>query len=170
MATALLGWASSPAAAVVRIERQVQAGGGAVARSSVTLWAASANAPVRVAQTTTDATGSFVVSADQTPDGAVLYLIAIAGTPSASKQRSNNPALTFLAVLGGNPPGHVVVNEFTTVASVWTAAQFLDGAAIKGYALGLRIAAGSVPNFVDVATGGCGRAAQGVIAATMCGW
>ena len=50
----------------------------------------------------------------------------------------------------------VVVNEMTTVASVWTHAQFIDGAAIKGNALGLRIAAGNVPSFVDLATGGWG--------------
>ena len=42
----------------------------------------------------------------------------------------------------------------TTIASVWTHAQFLDGTAIKGPALGLRIAAGNVHNFVDLATGG----------------
>ncbi len=44
----------------------------------------------------------------------------------------------------------------TTVASVWTNAQFIDGAAIKGPALGLKIAAGNVPNFVDLRTGGWG--------------
>ena len=82
-------------------------------------------------------TEAFVVSVDQTPDGSILYLVATGGTPSASKQAGNNPALALLAVLGGNPPTHVVVNEMTTVASVWTHAQFLDGATIKGHALGL---------------------------------
>ena len=42
------------------------------------------------------------------------------------------------------------------MASVWTHAQFLDGSAIKGPALSLRIAAGNVPNFVDLQTGGWG--------------
>jgi hypothetical protein len=46
----------------------------------------------------------------------------------------------------------------TTVASAWTNNQFLDGTAIKGHALGLRIAAGNVPNFVDLDTGGWGVA------------
>jgi hypothetical protein len=49
-----------------------------------------------------------------------------------------------------------VVNEFTTIASVWTATQFLDGTAMSGKALGLKIAAGNVPNFVDLETGGWG--------------
>ena len=44
----------------------------------------------------------------------------------------------------------------TTVASVWTNNQFFDGTAISGTSLGLRIAAGNVPNFVDLATGGYG--------------
>ena len=63
-------------------------------------------------------------------------------------------------MLGNSPPDKVVINEMTTVASVWTNAQFLDGTAIKGNALGLRIAAGNVPNFVDLATGGWGGAIQ----------
>ncbi|MGO9789750.1 MAG: hypothetical protein ACLP8S_09725 [Solirubrobacteraceae bacterium] len=48
----------------------------------------------------------------------------------------------------------------TTIASVWTHAQFLDGAVIKGHALGLRIAAGNVPNLVDLTTGGLGPVIQ----------
>jgi hypothetical protein len=48
----------------------------------------------------------------------------------------------------------------TTVASVWTNNQFLDGTAIKGHALGLRIAAGNVRNFADLSTGGWGVAIQ----------
>jgi len=31
----------------------------------------------------------------------------------------DNPALTFLTVLGGEPPADVTINEMTTVASVW---------------------------------------------------
>jgi streptogramin lyase len=43
---------------------------------------------------------------------------------------------------------------------VWTNAQFLDGPAIKGHALGIKIAAGNVPNFVDLQTGGWGSTIQ----------
>lgn len=63
-------------------------------------------------------------------------------------------------MLGNNPPAHVTINEMTTIASVWTHAQFIDSAQIKGHALGLRIAAGNVPNFVDLATGGWGGLTQ----------
>ena len=41
-----------------------------------------------------------------------------------------------------------------------TNAQFLDGTTLKGYALGLRIAARNVPNFVDLETGGYGGMIQ----------
>ena len=40
-----LGFACNPAKAAIRIEGQVQAGGGGIANSSVTLWAASAGEP-----------------------------------------------------------------------------------------------------------------------------
>ena len=65
-----------------------------------------------------------------------------------------------MTVVGGNLPATVTINEMTTVASVWTHAQFLDGSAIKGPALSLRIAAGNVPNFVDLQTGGWGATIQ----------
>jgi hypothetical protein len=48
----------------------------------------------------------------------------------------------------------------TTVASVWTHNQFIDGSAIKGQPLQLKIAAGNVPSFVDLATGGWGGTIQ----------
>jgi hypothetical protein len=48
----------------------------------------------------------------------------------------------------------------TTVAAVWTHNQFIDGTAIKGPPLALRIASGNVPNFVDLATGGYGTTIQ----------
>src|SRR5262249_31812413 len=72
----------------------------------------------------------------------------------------DNPAAALLAVLGNTPPPKVVINEMTTVASVWTHAQFLNGAAIKGHALGLKIAAGNVPSFVDLKTGSWGGTIQ----------
>ena len=55
----------------------------------------------------------------------------------------------------------MVVNEFTTVASVWTNAQFLDAGAIRGHVLALRIAACNVPNFVNLETGGYGSGTSG---------
>lgn len=50
-------------------------------------------------------------------------------------------------------PGSVVVNELTTVAGVWTLAQFLDGEELRGNAVGMRNAAGNAANLVDPRTG-----------------
>jgi hypothetical protein len=160
-AVGLLGWACSPAAAAIRIEGQVQAGGGPVAKATVTLWAANANAPKRLAQTQTGSDGRFIVRVDQFPGGDTsLYLVSTGGQPAADKSGGNNPAIALMAVLSNKPPPKVVINEMTTVASVWTSAQFLDGTAIKGNSLSLRIAAGNVPNFVNLPTGGWGDAIQ----------
>ena len=157
LVSCLIGGAISPAAAAVRIDGQVQAGGGPVANSTVTLWAGSAGEPKQLAQAKTGDDGSFALSADATPGpGESLYLIAKGGVAAVNKGAGDNPALAFLAALGGNPPGEVVVNELTTIASMVTHAQFIDGAAIKGSPLALRIAAGNVQNFVDLSTGGYG--------------
>ena len=153
----LLGWACNPAAAAVHIEGQVQAGGGPLANSTVTLWEANAGDPKQLAQTQTGSDGRFELGTDETPSADVsLYLVAKGGVATVNKGSSDNPAIALLTVLGNTPPTKVVINEMTTVASVWTNAQFLDGTALKGYAIGLRIAAGNVPNFVDLETGGYG--------------
>ena len=156
------GLGSLPAAsASVPIHGLVQASGGAVAGASVTLWAASAGAPHMVAQTQTGADGGFVLPIAQMSGGnPVLYVVASGGTPSANKGAGSNPAIVFLSVLGSDPPSSIVVNELTTIASVWTNAQFIDGTAIQGTALSLSIAAGNVPNFVNLSTGGLGDAIQ----------
>ena len=60
-------------------------------------------------------------------------------------------------MLGTSLPKTVTVNELTTVASAFTAARFINGESISGNPLGLRIAAGNVPNLVDPATGGWGK-------------
>ena len=153
----LLGIACDPAAAAVRIEGQVQAGGGPLANSTVTLWEANAGDPKKLAQTQTGSDGRFELGSDETPSADVsLYLVAKGGVATVNKGSSDNPAIALLTVLGNTPPDKVVINEMTTVASVWTNAQFLEGTAIKGHALGLRIAARNVANFVDLSTGGYG--------------
>ena len=156
----LLGWASGPAAADT-IKGNVLGGGQPIANSTVTLWAASAGAPTQLGQARTGVDGSFTINSTDAPDkDAILYLIAKGGQPKASAQSGDNPAIALLAVIGNKAPATITINEMTTVASVWTHAQFLEGSTIKGPALGLRIAAGNVPNFVDLQTGGWGTTIQ----------
>src|SRR5215471_3274093 len=160
LASGLLGSISIPAAAV-SINGRVQAGGGAVAGSTVTLWAASAGEPRKLAQARTGADGRFNLATDVTPSGDIsLYIVANGGNAAIGKGSDDNPAVTFLTVLGNNVLDEVTVNEMSTVASVWTHAQFIDGRAIKGPALSLKIAAGNVPSFVDLQTGGWGTTIQ----------
>ena len=137
------------------IKGQVLGAGAPIAQSTVTLMQASAGAPRQLAQTKSDDEGKFDISGSEAPDSS-LYLVATGGISAASKAAGNNPAITLLAVVGGNPPASVVINEFTTIASVVTHAQFIDNTTIKGSPLQLRIAAGNVPNFVDLETGSWG--------------
>jgi hypothetical protein len=149
-----------PVLAADSLKGQVLGGGAPIANSTVTLWAASAGTPKQLGQTRTSGDGRFELPGGVTAKGTILYLVAKGGQPAANKAGGDNPTIGLLAVLGRRTPARVVINEFTTVASVWTHAQFLDGTAIKGHALGLRIAAGNVPNFVDLATGGWGSTIQ----------
>jgi hypothetical protein len=115
----LLSFVCGPAAAAVRIEGQVQAGGSAVANSTVTLWAASAGEPKQLAQTQTGSDGHFQLGTQETVgNDAVLYLVAKGGVATIHNGTGNNPAIALLAVLGNTPPAKVVINEMTTVASV----------------------------------------------------
>src|SRR6201982_589811 len=155
LTASMLSWVAGAATADA-LEGKVLGGGQPITNSTVTLWAAGEGAPQQLGQARTGADGSFTLnSTDQT--GAVsLYLIAKGGQPKANEQGGDNPAIALMTVVGGNLPATVTINEMTTVASVWTHAQFLEGSAIKAPSLGLRIAAGNVPNFVDLQTGSWG--------------
>jgi hypothetical protein len=102
---------------------QVLTGGAPLAKSTVALWEASANAPKKLSETKSNDDGRFDVRYDGGHGDAILYLVATGG---------DNPAIVLLAVLGNRPPEKVVVNELTPVASAFTAAQFINGGAISG--------------------------------------
>jgi hypothetical protein len=89
-----------------------------------------------------------------------LYLVAKGGEAAVNRAGGDNPAIALLSLVGKESPARVVLNEMTTVASVWVANQFIDGTAISGHALGLKIVAGNVSNFVNVQTGGWGATIQ----------
>jgi hypothetical protein len=92
----LLGYACGPAAAAVRIEGRVDAGGGPLAKSTVTLWAARASEPKQLAQTKTDSDGRFRLHAAETPGkDAVLYLIAKGGEPKSTRASATIPRSAY---------------------------------------------------------------------------
>ena len=80
-----LGLTGAPVAAAVHIDGQVvQAGGGCRVRTPLcALWAATANAPARLAQTETGADGGFVISSDQSPSSDTCAV--------SSRQRRGTP-------------------------------------------------------------------------------
>ena len=159
---AMLGALAATAAAssiAATLGGQVQGGGAPIAGSTVTLFAAGTGAPRQLAQTKSGADGRFALTAPA-PTDASLYLIAQGGQPTAKKAAGNNPAIALMTVLGSKPPAKVTINEMSTVAAVWTHNQFFDGAALSGPALSLGIAAGNVPSFVDLQTGGWGTTIQ----------
>jgi len=147
---------ANPASAGGTIGGRVEGGGGPIAEADVSLWVTTSSSPRKLAATRTADDGSFeLTAAVETQDG-VLYLIAEGGAAKARAGTKPNPATALMATLGTEPPERVTINELTTVASVWTAAQFLNGSALSGNPIGLRIAAGNVPNLVDLETGSLG--------------
>src|SRR5271167_2670206 len=155
LATATLLFAGS-AFAADHVSGQVLGANAPISKSTVVLWEASANAPKKLAETTTDEQGRFEIRSATHDGDTSLYLVATGGEPKAHSGGGDNPAIVLLAVLGNKPPEKVTINEFTTIASVWTNVQFLNGTTLQGQALGLRIAAGNVSNFVNLETGGYG--------------
>jgi hypothetical protein len=138
----------------------VQGAAKPIADTTVTLYAAGMGAPTQLAQAKADDQGTFKLTYGEAPANSVLYIIARGGTPKTTADKGPNDAIALLAVLGGIPPKSVVINEFSTIASVWTSAQFLNRDVLSGKTLGLHIAAGNVPNLVDLNTGGLGPVIQ----------
>ncbi len=141
------------------VKGQVLVGGAPVAKSTVTLWTASGGEPKQVAQTKTGTDGRFEFRAiGAAGKDTVLVVVAKGGQPKASKTFGDNPAIALMVLLGSPAPKTVTVNELTTVASAFTAAQFINEGGLSGNPLGLHIAAGNVPNLVEPSTGGWGKA------------
>ena len=88
-AVSALLWAAT--ASADSIEGQVLGAGAPIAKSTVTLWSASADAPKQLAQTQTGDDGRFTLSAEGSPDS-ILYIVAKGGVPAGSKSGGDNPA------------------------------------------------------------------------------
>ena len=156
------GWTRAPSAdGDGGFAGKVQVAGSPVTGSEVTLYAAGEGKPTQLAQGKTGDDGAFSlnVAADKLKGSAdgVLCLVAQGGTPKADGAKGPHDGLALLSILGTKLPKTATVNELTTVASAFTAARFINGEAISGKPLGLKIAAGNTPNLVDPATGGWGK-------------
>lgn len=134
-----------------RISGQVQVAGEPASGWSVKLRAGSPTGSVELDATASGGNGNFAVRSGGVRAGSILYVIASRGDRDL-----------MLAVLGPahEAPSKIVVNELTTVASIWALAQFLEGDSIHGNRVGLFSAARNVPNLVNLETGGLGDVIQ----------
>src|SRR5262249_61849547 len=99
LASGLLGSTCIPAAAV-SIDGRVQAAGGAVAGSTVTLWAASAGEPRQLAQVRTGADRRFSLRTNVTPGGdSSLHVVPTGGEAAVGKGSGDNAAITLVTGL-----------------------------------------------------------------------
>jgi ethanolamine utilization protein EutQ (cupin superfamily) len=150
--------ASGRAQAADAISGHVLGAGSPIEGATVTLYTAGTGAPQQLAHGKADANGAFKLDASHASPDAVLYVVAKGGTPKAAAAKGANDAVALMTLLGTARPKAVMINELTTVASTFTAARFIEGESISGNLLGLRIAAGNVPNVVDPETGTWGKA------------
>ncbi|MDC0361536.1 hypothetical protein OAN12_00650 [Halioglobus sp.] len=151
IAALLLGmWVTSFSALALDMEGTLTLGGEAVPGAKVTLWkTAGTDSPEIIRETSSDAEGGFELHNLNPVEEDNVYYISTAG--------GLREGVALMSVLGATPPSSIVINELTTVASVFTSARFIDGTKISGNPLGVRIAAGNASNLVDPATGKWGK-------------
>jgi hypothetical protein len=143
-------------AADATLSGSVQVAGKPVSGASITIYAAGTAAPAKLGEGKSGDDGSFKLAAKESPKDSVLFAIAKGGTPKVAGDKKNEQ-IALLSVFGTSAPKSVVINELTTVASAFTAAQFLKGESLLGNPLGLRIAAGNARSLVDPETGDWGK-------------
>ena len=136
-----------------RLRGTVSVMGKPVANASVTLWKSKdGQEPEQVKGVRSKQDGSFAVFV-KPKDGIVHYLVATGGTVN----KSNVDRLSMLTVLDGTVDGTVVINERTTVGSIWPNAQQLKGDQLIGSKNALAIGSGHVRHLVDQGTGEFGE-------------
>ena len=135
----------------------IQGAGQPIAGSTVTLFAANADTPKQLGAGAQRCRWPFF---NDTPWLARCRFQPLSGRTGRAVDRQPNCGKQSCHRADDSAreqaTGQVTINEMTTVASVWTHNQFIDGTVIKGQPLQLKIAAGNVPSFVDLATGGWG--------------
>ena len=153
----------------IALAGRVQGGQQPVSGASINLYAAG-SAGVGAGATNllgshivlTDASGDFKITADYVCPAAItqVYIVARGGNPGLAFG-ANNPALVMMAALGNcgdlTSLKNIIVNEVTTVGSVWALSQFMSPRAIVGSTptndIGLKNAFATANNLVDMSKG-----------------
>jgi hypothetical protein len=108
----------------------------------VTLYEATAGAPLVIGTAKTDAAGKFSLDPSRTASNSIFYATATLGG-----------GLKLATIIGPKIPASITINELTTVAAAFSMAQFAQNGVIAGNAFGLRIASGMNDNLVSPLTG-----------------
>lgn len=120
--------------------------------ATVKLWESNALHAIGECAVNEGANGAFTLTRTPASTDAALYITA----------ELNSVNVVLLSVLSPNLQQEivskgVVVNEFTTVASAFTCAQFFNGLQLSGNTQGVTIAAKNTPNLVNPVTGSWGH-------------
>lgn len=126
-----------------------------VVQAEVVLWQVVADGtPKKLEAGKTDLQGRVTFSEHPSSPDRPLYLVSSAG----KIENKNVGALTLLAILPSSSIQEVVVNELTTIGSIWPNAQQFDAKqGLSGSVNGVKIGSAQVPNLVDVSTGRFGK-------------
>lgn len=138
-----------------RVEGRAVSGELGLGNLEVSLRVAGTSRIETLGRARTRADGRFVIRYRTPPGDPILYVVARGARPSP---------VGLVSVLGpaSSVPYEIVVNELTTVASVWTSAPFFSGDELIGHPVGVRNAATNAGNLVDIERG---RAASPVLSA-----
>ena len=132
-----------------------------ISGAAVTIFAVESEGASPVGSGTTDSNGNFSISFSNLGGAAVLYVV----TRGGNLGQGNNAAIAMLAVLGTeeNFANSFTINEVTTVASVWSMAQFIhpDGS-IFGSSPGLQNGAATLASLSNLETGQLSETLKGV--------
>jgi|688.fasta_scaffold49552_4 hypothetical protein len=96
---------------------KVEIAGSPIAGATVTIYAASAEAPKQLAQGNTDGTGAFNINFAEMPSNHLIYLVSRGGTMKASAVKAASDGFILMVLLGQNYPKKVTINELSTVTS-----------------------------------------------------
>ncbi len=125
-----------------------------VSKAKITLWQTNGiSAPSQLSTSSSNAKGQFTFSLPASQEtGAVYYVTSAGGAVNGAVSKN----LALMSIIGHKLLARVVINELTTIGSVWPNAQLLNDTQLKGSAVGLTVGAAQVPNLVDVSTGNYG--------------
>ncbi|WP_226642235.1 hypothetical protein [Microbulbifer variabilis] len=141
------------------IDINVESEGKALREAQVELWKALPGREAQlIDQTVSDNQGKARLTYAHLEEGSVLYIKSKGGKTSDQSHQY----LEQLAVLSLIKPSAVIINEITTIGSVWPNAQQLENGRLQGSFNALKIGSGHVQHLTEVSSGNFGRTVLGL--------